>query len=110
SGEYGAIGKKRDRTSVLTLRGRLELKLKDVATAQKDLELSYEVLPSSAAAQQLGEIAELKKDLKGAVEQYARAFALADATNGSAGRRAIRQKLGNVGRITTGSAVGLGQY
>ena len=110
SAEDWAIEKKRDRTSVLTLRGRLELKLKDVATAQKDLELSYEVLPSSAAAQQLGEIAELKKDLKGAVEQYARAFALADATNGSAGRREIRQKLGNVWRLTHGSDVGLGEY
>src|SRR5436189_1042760 len=110
SAEDWAIEKKRDRTSVLTLRGRLELKLKDVATAQKDLELSYEVLPSSAAAQQLGEIAELKKDLKGAVEQYARAFALADATNGSAGRREIRQKLGNVWRLTHGSDVGFGEY
>src|SRR5438552_2575645 len=110
SAEDWAIEKKRDRTSVLTLRGRIELKLKDVATAQKDLELSYEVLPSSAAAQQLGEIAELKKDLKGAVEQYARAFALAEATNGSAGRRKIRQKLGNVWRLTHGSDVGLGEY
>jgi len=51
-----------------------------------------------------------KKDLRGAVEQYARAFALADATNGSAGRREIRQKLGNVWRLTHGSDVGLGEY
>src|SRR5438445_6136159 len=92
------------------MRGRLELKLKDTATAQKDFEASYEILPSSAAAENLGEIAEMKKDLKGAIEQYARAFSLADATNETAGRREIRQKLGNVWRLTHGSDAGLGEY
>jgi thiol-disulfide isomerase/thioredoxin len=110
SPEEWAIEKKRDRMSVLTLRGRLELKLKDTTAAQKDLEASYAILPSSAAAEQLGEIAELKKDSKGAIEQYARAFALADATNGTTGRREIRQKLGNVWRLSHGSDVGLGEY
>jgi|SRR5436853_994570 len=102
--------KKRDRMSVLTLRGRLELKLKDTVAAQKDLAASYAVLPSAAAAEQLGEIAELKKDSNSAIQQYARAFALADATNGSAGRREIRQKLGNVWRLAHGSDDGLGDY
>ncbi len=80
SQEDWAIEKKRDRMSVLTLRGRLELKLKDTVAAQKDFEESYAILPSSTSAEQLGEIAEMKKDSKGAIEQYARAFALADAT------------------------------
>src|SRR5437016_7245651 len=102
--------KKRDRTSVLTLRGRLELRLKDTVGAQKDLAASYAVLPNATAAEQLGEIAELKKDSNDAIQQYARAFALADATNGSAGRRAIRQKLGNVWRLAHGSDDGLGEY
>src|SRR6266478_7706822 len=84
SQEEWTIERKRDRMSVLTLRGRLELRLKDTVSAQKDFEASYAILPSSAAAEQLGEIAELKKDSKGAIEQYARAFALADATNGAA--------------------------
>src|SRR5437660_9732698 len=110
SPEEWTIEKKRDRTSVLTMRGRLELKLKDTATAQKDFQASYEILPSSAAAEKLGEIAEMKKDLKGAIEQYARAFALADATNEAAGRREIRQKLGNVWRLTHGSDTGLGEH
>ena len=108
--EEWAIERKRDRMSVLTLRGRLELKLKNTAAAQKDLEASYALLPSSAAAEQLGEIAELKKDSKAAIEQYARAFALADATNGPASRYEIRQRLGNVWRLTHGSDVGLGEY
>src|SRR5229473_1926703 len=110
SREDWAIEKKRDRMSVLTLRGRLELKLKDTVAAQKDFESSYALLPSSTAAEQLGEIAELKKDSKGAIEQYARAFALADATTGTSSRREIRQKLGNVWRLTDGSDVGLGEY
>src|SRR6267154_591284 len=110
SPEDWATEKKRDRMSMLTLRGRLELKLKDTVAAQKDFEASYAVLPGSPAAEQLGEIAELKKDSKGAIEQYARAFALADTTTGTSSRREIRQKLGNVWRLTHGSDAGLGEY
>jgi thiol-disulfide isomerase/thioredoxin len=110
SQEEWATEKKRDRMSVLTLRGRLELKLKDTVAAQKDFMASYEILPSAAAAEQLGEIAEMKKDLNGAIQQYARAFAWAEATNETAGRRTIRQKLGNVWRLAHGSDDGLGEY
>ena len=110
SQEEWAAEKKRERTSVLALRGRLELKLKDTVAAQKDFEASYAILPGATAAEQLGEIAEMKKDLNGAIQQYARAFAWADATNGAAGRRAIRQKLGNVWRLAHGSDDGLGEY
>ncbi len=110
SQEEWTAEKNRDRMSVLTMRGRLELKLKDTVAAQKDLAASYAVLPSATAAEQLGEIAELKKDSNGAIQQYARAFALADATNGNASRREIRQKLGNVWRLAHGSDDGLGDY
>jgi thiol-disulfide isomerase/thioredoxin len=110
SQEEWATERKRERTSMLTLRGRLELKLKDTVAAQKDFEASYAILPSAAAAERLGEIAEMKKDSNGAIEQYARAFALADATNGTAGRREIRHKLGNVWRLAHGSDDGLGEY
>ncbi len=110
SQEEWAMEKKRDRMSVLTMRGRLELNLKDMVAAQKDFEASYAILPSAAAAEQLGAIAELKKDSNGAIQQYARAFALADASNGTAGRREIRQKLGNVWRLSRSSDVGLGEY
>ena len=110
SPEDWATEKRRDRMSMLTLRGRLELKLKDTVAAQEDFEASYAILPSSTAAEQLGEIAEMKKDSKGAIEQYARAFALADTTTGTSSRREIRQKLGNVWRLTHGSDAGLGEY
>jgi thiol-disulfide isomerase/thioredoxin len=52
----------------------------------------------------------LKKDSGAAIRQYARAFALADAATGTAGRREIRQKLGNVWRLAHGSDLGLGEY
>src|SRR5437870_2961748 len=69
SPEEWAAEKKRDRMSVLALRGRLQLKLKDTAAAQKDFEESYALLPGATAAEQLGEIAEMKKDLNRAIEQ-----------------------------------------
>lgn len=114
SQESWAENKKRDRASIFSLRGRLELKLKEDALAQKDFEESYSLLPSAAAAEELGEIAELKKDLASAIQQYARAFALSDASSATSsatpGRRELRQKLGNVWRLAHGSDAGLGDY
>ena len=110
SQEEWTLQKKRDRMSVLALRGRLEQKLHDTPAAQKDFEASYAILPSATAAEQLGEIAELKKDLSTAIEQYARAFALADSAGGSTSRREIRKKIGNVWRLARGSEIGLGEY
>ena len=109
SPEEWQASKTRDRTSMMLLRGRLYLKLRNNAAAQQDFESSYALLPSAAAAEKLGELAELKKDQAQAVKQYARAFALADGTNGSTTRREIRQKLGNVWRQSNGSPEGLGE-
>jgi thiol-disulfide isomerase/thioredoxin len=94
----------------LLLRGDLYLKLKDTAAAQKDFAASYGELPSAGAAEKLGEVAELSKDLPGAIKQYARAFALADGSNNTVSRREIRQKIGNVWRLAHGSEDGLGEY
>lgn len=102
--------KRRDRMNILLLRGRLYMKLRDATAAQKDFADSYAADPNAAAAEKLGEIAELNGNLALAIEQYSRAFALADAGNGVAGRREIRQKLGNVWRLSHGSDDGLGEY
>jgi thiol-disulfide isomerase/thioredoxin len=102
--------KKRDLVSILLLRGRLQMKLHDMVAAQKDLEASYALLPSAGSAEKLGEIAELKKDLTRAIAEYARAFVLADAATGGANRHEIRQKLGNVWRLSHGSEDGLGDF
>ena len=110
SPEAWTLDQKNDRMNILAMRGRLELKLKDTAEAQRDFEASYAILPGAAAAEQLGEIAELKKDLNVAIQQYARAFALAEGPTGASSRREIRQKLGNVWRQAHGSDDGLGEY
>jgi len=57
-----------------------------------------------------GELAELNKELTGAIKEYARAFALADGANNTVTRREIRQKIGNVWRLAHGSEDGLGEY
>ena len=101
---------KRDKMDILSLRGRLALKLHNTAAAEKDFRASIALSPSASASEKLGEIAELKKDLNGAIREYARAFALSDTTNGGASRHEIRQKLGNVWRIAHGSDQGLGDY
>lgn len=102
--------KNRDRMTVLLLRGRLYLKQHETAKAQKDFEDSYAFVPSAGAAEKLGEIAELNKELLRAIQEYARAFALADGARAGPDRREIRQKLGNVWRLAHGSDDGLGEY
>jgi len=104
------MARARDRASVLQLRGELYLKLKDSAAAQKDFDSSYAAVPTPGAAEKLGEVAEMNKDFNAAIEQYARAFALADSANPGVTRREIRQKIGNVWRLAHGSDVGLGDY
>jgi thiol-disulfide isomerase/thioredoxin len=110
SQEEWEADKKRDRMTILLLRGRLYLKLHQVPEAQKDFAASYALTPNANAAEKLGEIAELNKQLPAAIDQYARAFALADGAKGSPDRREIRQKLGNVWRLAHGSSDGLGEF
>jgi len=100
----------RDRMSVLLLRGRLYLKLRETARAQGDFQEAYFLSPNSEAAEKLGEIAEMHKELLTAIQQYARAFALGDSAKGGAERREVRQKLGNVWRLAHGTDGGLGDY
>jgi thiol-disulfide isomerase/thioredoxin len=110
SKEEWEADQKRDRTNILVLRGGLSFKLHDYAAAQKDFRASMEIVPNALAGEKLGEIAELNKDLPGAIKEYARAFALADTSSSGANRREIRQKLGNVWRIAHGTDQGLGDY
>jgi len=110
SPEEWATEKKRDESSLLLLRARLESKLHDNPAARKDAEASYALLPSSAAAEKLGELAELDKNYPAAITQYARAFSLADPTVKNDHRRELRQKLGNAWRLFRGSDAGLGDF
>jgi thiol-disulfide isomerase/thioredoxin len=102
--------KKRDESSLLLTRGRLESKLHDTATARKDFQASYALLPTSSAAEKLGELDELEKNYVSAITEYARAFSLADPSSKTDNRRELRQKLGNVWRLAHGSEAGLGDF
>jgi len=102
--------KQRDSAAIFLVRGRLHKKLNELAEAQKDFEESYRLAPGAAAAERLGELAELRKDLTGACHQYALAFALADGAGTGASRAELRKKLGNAWRLAHGSEDGLGEY
>jgi thiol-disulfide isomerase/thioredoxin len=102
--------KKKDRSSLLLIRGELYQKLNDTQNAQKDFQASYDLVPNATAAERLGGMAELSKDLNTAMLEYARAFTLTDGTNGTSSRVELRKKLGNVWRLAHGSEDGLGDY
>jgi thiol-disulfide isomerase/thioredoxin len=110
SAEDWENARKRDRSSILLTRGHFYQKLNDFSSAQKDYEVSYALFPSSMAAERLGELAELRKDLNAAIQEYALAFALSDGTGGGPTRIELRKKIGNVWRLAHGSEDGLGQY
>jgi thiol-disulfide isomerase/thioredoxin len=101
---------KNDRTNLLVLRGRLYFRLHDNANAQKDFQASLALTLTAVAAEKLGEIAELNKDLNTALKEYALAFVLSGPSQSQDGtdRREIRRKLGNVWRLAHGSDQGLG--
>jgi thiol-disulfide isomerase/thioredoxin len=98
------------RTTVLTLRGKLYRKQNDFKNAAADFQASFDLIPSSASAENLGEITELQKDLNRAITLYARAFLLADPVSDPARRQVIRHNLGNVWRLAHGSEDGLGEF
>jgi thiol-disulfide isomerase/thioredoxin len=102
--------KNRDRSNLLLMRGGLYQKLHDLPNAQKDLQASYVIVPTASAAEQLGELAEMRNDLNAAILEYARAFALTEGGNASPARADLRKKLGNVWRLAHGSEDGLGDY
>ncbi len=108
--EQWELEKKANVANTYFLRGDLYLKLKEYAAAKKDMQVSYETFPTAGAAQRLGELAELQKDLNAAVQQYGRAFALAEGKNGNISRPEIRKKIGNVWRLLHGSEEGLGDF
>jgi thiol-disulfide isomerase/thioredoxin len=108
--EQWELQKKNDLANTHFLRGDLCFRLRDYDSARKDLETSYEILPTAGAAQRLGETAELQKDLNAAIQEYARAFALAEGKSGNVSREETRRKIGNVWRLAHGSEDGLGEY
>ena len=98
------------RAALYNLRGQIEKAQHDDAAAEKDLRMSYSVRPNAVAAEQLGEIAEMRRDYATAAQEYLLAFALPeDGPVGKVNRREVRKRLGNVWRQLHGSEQGLGE-
>jgi thiol-disulfide isomerase/thioredoxin len=96
--------------ALYSLRGQIEKSQKNYEAAEKDLQKSYAVKPNAMAAEQLGEIAELRHDQTKAINEYLIAFVLPDdGTSGKVDRRDVRKKLGNLWRQAHGSEQGLGE-
>jgi thiol-disulfide isomerase/thioredoxin len=97
------------RAALYFLRGEIESSQRNYDAARKDLQTSYSIRPNAAAAEELGEIAELQKDLPKATEEYTLAFVLPDSGPGTkVDRRQVRKKLGNVWRQAHVTEKGLG--
>ncbi len=98
------------RAALYNLRGQIEKSQHDDAAAEKDLRMSYSVRPNAVAAEQLGEIAEIRRDYATAAQEYLLAFVLPeDGPVGKVNRREVRKRLGNVWRQLHGSELGLGE-
>lgn len=100
---------KKLRMSVYLIRGRLQMQRRDYDAATADLNMSYALLPNTAAALRLGEIAELRKDHARAINYYVAAFVLPDQYGLAVDRWEVRRKLGNLWQLVQGSEAGLGQ-
>jgi cytochrome c biogenesis protein CcmG/thiol:disulfide interchange protein DsbE len=98
------------RAALYNLLGQIEKSQHDDAAAEKDLRMSYSVRPNAVAAEQLGEIAEMRRDYATAAQEYLLAFVLPeDGPVGKVNRREVRKRLGNVWRQLHGGEQGLGE-
>ncbi|MFZ3218095.1 MAG: thioredoxin domain-containing protein, partial [Candidatus Acidiferrales bacterium] len=98
------------RAALYNLRGQIEKSQHDYDQAAQDLRLSYSIRPNAVAAEQLGELAEMRRDFPAAAQQYMLAFVLPEeGPVGKVNRREIRKRLGNVWRQLHGSEQGLGE-
>jgi thiol-disulfide isomerase/thioredoxin len=98
------------RAALYNLRGQIEKSRHDYDAAAKDLRMSYSIRPNAIAAEQLGELAEMRRDSATAIDEYILAFDLpASGPAGKLDRRDVRKKLGNVWRQVHGTEDGLGQ-
>ena len=97
-------------SALYSLRGQIEFSQQKYDVAMADLQKSYSIRANASAAEQLGEIAELRHENQKAIDEYILAFVLPDGGPAAkVDRRALRQKLGNVYRQVHGSEAGLGE-
>lgn len=95
--------------TLLLVRGKMQSQRHAYDAAIADLQASYKLKANPAAAEQLGEIAELQKKTDAAIEQYLIAFVLPSLEGASVDRADVRKKLGNMWQLAHGSQTGLGE-
>ncbi len=101
--------RKRLLVALYMIRGRIGMEQKNFPAAMQDLSHSFQITPNAAAAEKLGEIAEMQHRLPDAIEYYADAFALPeDGPGGTVEHKLVRKNLGNVWRQVHGTDAGLG--
>jgi thiol-disulfide isomerase/thioredoxin len=97
------------RTALYYVRGQVEKSQHKYDDAVKDLHMSDSILPNALAAKSLGEVAELRGDFGGAIEEYVQAFTLPESgPAGNVNRQDVLRELGNTWRQVHGSEQGLG--
>lgn len=98
------------RSGLYYLRGYIAKKRENFDAAQKDLQTSYSIVPNALAAEELGEIAEIRHDNALAIQEYTLAFVLPrEGPAGQVDRRDVRLSLGNVWKQVYGNESGLGE-
>lgn len=95
--------------SLYLVRGDIQKSLHHYDEAAKDYQSSLTTRPNPAAAEGLGDIAEMRNNLPGAIEQYLQAFVIPDVGLRKVDRRQIRTKLGNVWQQVHNTPQGLGE-
>ncbi len=102
-------GQSQLRTALYYVRGQVEKSQHKYDDAAKDLHLSDSIRPNALAAKSLGEVAELRGDFGGAIEEYVQAFTLPESgPAGNVNRQDVLRELGNTWRQVHGSEQGLG--
>lgn len=97
------------RSSLYYMRGEIERLQRKYDAAVTDLQKSYSTRENAAAAELLGEIAEMRNDTGTAIDDYTLAFVLPQNGAGAkVDRRQVRMRLGNVWRKVYGTENGLG--
>ena len=100
--------KHRSLASVYLLRARVQADLNNDAAAKNDANKSYQLARLAGAASVLGELAERRKAIDEALDQYLLAFAVSVITEDDIDRKALRRKLAQLHTSKYGSETGLG--
>jgi thiol-disulfide isomerase/thioredoxin len=100
--------KDRGIASVYLLRGRVHADMGADDKARADLTKSYQAAPMAESAVALGELAEKRKDIDGAIDYYLQAFAISLNADEPIDLKSLRRRVGQIYSTKNGSEAGLG--